>query len=135
MKDKVILFAWITGLLLLISMLWILTGPLQTNYLLRTVNNVFTNNNDTRRLSAYVRQKVPRAGLFGYWFSMHNSQDKMFVFTVFQDGILIPIGAVVSANGTVEEIMPLSAHAVQTFSRLPDSILQIYVSRIEGDRE
>jgi hypothetical protein len=136
MKDKVVLSAWITGLLLLISMLWILSGPLQTNYLLRTVNNVFINNNDSRRLSGYVRQKAPGAGLLGYWFSMHNSENKMFVFTVFQDGILVPVGAIVSANGLVEELIPLSAHATQIFDRLPERILQIYVSRIEeGGRE
>jgi hypothetical protein len=131
MRDNIILLTWIIGFLLLISMLWILTGPLQTNYLLRTVNNVFINNNDSRRLSGYVRQKAPKAGLLGYWFSMHNSQNKIFVFTVFQDGMLAPIGAIVSPDGTVEEMMPLSAHAVQIFNRLPDSILQIYVSRIE----
>jgi len=135
MKDKAILLTWIIGLLLLFSIFWILTEPLQTNYLLRTVNNILNNNNDSRRLSAYIRQKPQRAGLFGYWFSMHQSENRMFVFAFFNNGILIPIGAVVSANGIVDEMIPLSAHAVQIFDKLSGSILQMYVSRIEGERE
>jgi hypothetical protein len=139
-RDKAILSGWIAGILLLISALWIFTQPLQANYLLRSVNNVLINNNDSRRLSAYLQVKANRANLLGYWFSMHNSTDKMFVFTVFQNGILIPLGAVVSADGIVDDIIPLSTHAVQVFNELPQSILQIYTSRIEeslalGDRE
>ncbi|MCL2442442.1 MAG: hypothetical protein FWD13_03140 [Treponema sp.] len=132
LKDRGILLAWITGLLLLISLIWILTQPLHTNNLMRTVNNVLINNNDSRRLSAFIKQKAGKANLLGYWYSINNSSDKMFVFTFFQDGVLVPLGAIVAANGTVEEIIPLSAHAVQVFSALPESILQMYINRIEA---
>jgi hypothetical protein len=136
LKDKAILLGWITGLLLLISLLWIITQPVQSYYLMRTVNNVFINNNDTRRLSASVhapfsQQRSEKASLLGYWYSMHNTTDYMFVFAVFQDGIMVPLGAVVSPNGRVNEVIPLSAHAVYVFDRLPQSILQMYVTRIE----
>jgi len=133
-KDKAVLFGWVAGLLLLISLLVILTVPVQANYLLRNVNSVFMNNNDSRRLTAYIQQKPGKADPFGYWFSMLNSDNRMFVFSVFKDGILIPLGAVVSTNGTVEELIPLSAHAVQAFEALPESIIQMYVKRIEGER-
>jgi hypothetical protein len=63
---------------------------------------------------------------------MHNSPDFVFVFTVFQNGILVPLGAVVSANGSVQEILPLSAHAAQTADNLPQSVLQMYIRRIEA---
>ena len=62
---------------------------------------------------------------------MYNSTDKMFVFAVFKDGILVPIGAIISDNGKVNELIPLSAHAVQIMDDLPQSILQIYITRIE----
>ena len=130
-KDKAVLFAWIIGLLLLISMLWIFTQPVQSYYLLRTVNNVFINNDDIRRLSASIPKKSDKTNLLGYWYSMYNSTDTMFLFTVFQDGILVPLGAVVSEDGNVIEIIPLSAHAVQVFDALPKSILQMYTARIE----
>ena len=54
------------------------------------------------------------------------------MFPVFQNGILIPLGAVVSPDGDVQEIIPLSAHSVQIFDRLPQSVIQMYVRRIEG---
>jgi hypothetical protein len=131
MKDKAILFGWVAGLLLLISMLWIFTQDLQAYYLLRTVNNVLVNRDDTRRLAEHVKMKPGRSVPLGYWYSVHNSNDFMFVFSIFQDGILIPLGAVVSVNGIVREVIPLSAHAVQVFDNLPKSILQMYVKRIE----
>jgi len=135
MKDKALFFGWIVGLLLLISLLWILTTPLQANYLLRSVNNVLNNNNDSRRLSGFIKNHSGKAGPFGFWYSVQNSNDKMYVFGAFQDGILIPLGAVVADNGEVNEIIPLSAHAAQVFNELPESILQMYKNRIKGNME
>jgi hypothetical protein len=133
LKDKAVLFGWIAGLLVIICVLWILTQPLQANNLLRTVNSVFISMNDTRRLSRYEGQSREKPGLFGYWYSMYNSVNKMFIFTVFQDGILVPLGAIVSDNGAVEEIIPLSAHAMQIFDNMPNSILLMYTARIEAE--
>jgi len=131
LKDKAVLLGWVMGLLILISLLIIFTVPVQSYYLLRNVNNVFISSNDARRLTAHIKQKPGKAEPFGYWFSMLNSDKKMFVFSAFKDGILIPLGAVVSADGAVEEVIPLSAHAVQAFEALPESIIQMYVRRIE----
>ncbi|MCL2721478.1 MAG: hypothetical protein FWD47_09085 [Treponema sp.] len=130
-KDKVVLSCWIAGLLLLISVLWIATTPLQANYLLRTINNVFISNNDSRRVAQHIQIKNRKADILGYWYQMNNSADKMFVFAVFQNGILVPLGAIVSSDGNVIEVIPLGAHAVQVFKDLPESILQMYINRIE----
>ncbi|MDR1838530.1 MAG: hypothetical protein LBQ93_02945 [Treponema sp.] len=130
-KDRLILFGWIAGLLILISVIWFFSQRLQAYYLLKSVNSVFVNNEDERRLSAYIPNKTGKAGLLGYWFSMRNSTDRLFVFTIFQDGILVPLGAIVSDNGSVSGIIPLSAHAVQIFNDLPQSIVQMYITRIE----
>jgi len=132
LRDKAVLLGWVAGILLLISLLWILTTPLQTHYLLRTVNSVFVNRGDSRRVIAHLNIRPAKANLLGYWFSMMGSTDKMFVFTVFQDGILIPLGAIVRQDGKVSEVYPLSAHAVQIFDKLPESILHIYIRRIEN---
>jgi len=130
-KDKAILTAWVTGVLLIISLIWVFSQPLQSRYLMRTVNSVFISNNDARRLVSPIPRMTDNANLLGYWYSMNNSQDKMFVFVVFQDGILIPLGAVISDDGNVNELIPLSAHAVQVFDSIPKSILNIYIRRIE----
>jgi len=130
-KDKMVLFGWITGILILISIIWISTQTIQTKYLIQSVNKMFVNINDSRRVTEYIPKKFSKIGLMGYWFSMSNTSSQMFVFTVFMDGILVPLGAFVSVNGNVEDIMPLSSHAVQVFESIPQSILQIYIERIE----
>jgi len=131
LKDKAVLSCWIAGFLILISIIWIFTQNIQAFYLLRTVNNVLINNNDSRRVYAFIPGKEAKEGLLGYWYTMNNPENQMFVFTVFQEGILVPLGAVVSSYGTVEEIIPLSAHAEQIFNNLPKGFLQIYIDKIE----
>jgi len=130
-KDKAILTCWIAGLLILVSIIWIFTQNIQAFYLLRTVNNVLINNNDTRRVYTFIPGKAAKEGLLGYWYTMNNPANEMFVFTVFQNGILVPLGAVVSSYGDVEEIIPLSAHAEQIFDDLPKGLLQMYIDKIE----
>ena len=132
LKDKAILSAWIIGLLLLLSMLWFFTQPVQSYYLMRSANNVLNNNNDERRLSQSISFKSEKANLFGYWYSMFDSTDIMFIFPVFKDGVLVPLGAIVSEEGKVDEILPLSAHAFYVFDSLPESMLKMYTARIES---
>ncbi|MDR1869986.1 MAG: hypothetical protein LBQ82_08375 [Treponema sp.] len=131
-KDAAILFGWITGLLFLIALIWVLTQPLLAHNVLRAVNGSFIAAGDSRRVSGYIKNSGKKTELFGYWYTMYNSTDKMFVFAVFRDGILVPLGAVVSDNGRVDDVIPLSAHAVQVFDKLPQSVIQIYVARIES---
>ena len=130
-KDKSIFLGWVLLLLFLMSFIWIILQPLQKHNLLRSVNRVFIENEDTRRITAGVEQKSGKNDLLGYWYSMLDSSDKMFVFAVMQDGILIPLGAEVSSDGIVSDIIPLSAHAKQVIDKLPRNILQIYITRIE----
>lgn len=129
-KDKLILFGWIAGLMILISVIWVSTGKVQADFLARAVNNVFIDNGDPRRAGEYLSEKTKKAGVFGYWYSLSNSASEIFVFTVFQNGILVPFGAVISSGGEVSEIIPLSAHAAEIHSNLPDSVTRIYVSKI-----
>jgi hypothetical protein len=132
LKEKAIFIGWVTGLLILISMIWIFSQTVQANFLLRTINNVLINNNDSRRVTSYIQKKPVNPGLLGYWYSIGNSTDQMFAFTVFKDGILVPFGAVVSSDNNVEEIIPLSSHAVQVFDNIPRRVLQMYITRIES---
>jgi hypothetical protein len=131
LKDKAILSGWITGIILLISIIWIVSQTMQANFLMRSINNVLMNNNDSRRLSSFMKKNPVKPGLLGYWYSINNSENQMFVFTVFKDGILVPLGAVVSSENEVEEVIPLSSHAVQIFDNIPQRVLQVYITRIE----
>jgi hypothetical protein len=129
-KNKMVLICWIAGLLLIISVFLISTQNLQAKYLMRTTNNIFISRDDSRRITDLIIPKTGKSDLMGYWYHFFNSQDIFFIFTVFQDGILVPLGAVVS-QGYVKEIIPLSAHAEQIFDNLPQSVLQMYIRRIE----
>jgi hypothetical protein len=131
-QNKAISFGWVVGLLFLLSLIWILSQPVQKQYLLRTINSVLIANGDSRRVMEYKGVNDGKTGLFGFWFLIYDSPGSMFVFAAFQDGIFVPFGAVVSADGGVEDIIPLSAHAAQIADKLPASVLQVYVTRIEA---
>jgi hypothetical protein len=131
LKDRALSFGWIAGLLIIIALIWILTQPVQANYLLRTVNSALIADGYEHRVVSAIPAATGKPGILGYWYAMYNSPDRMFVFAVFKDGILVPLGARVADNGKVEEIIPLSAHAVQTLDNLPKSIIQMYITRIE----
>jgi hypothetical protein len=131
-KNKAVSFCWIAGLLILIALLWILTQPLMARYLLRTVNRAFISTGQPHRIASYLAQNRENSSLFGYWYSMANTQDRMFVSALIRDGILVPLGVIVSPEGDVKEMVPLSAHAVQIMDELPDKIQQMHSARIEA---
>jgi len=130
-KDKAILTGWILGLLLFICLLWVLTQPLQSHYLLRSVNKIFSAAGDSRVLRAPLTKNMEKPPLFGYWYSMVNTTDRLFVFAFFQDGILVPFGATVSSNGKVEDVTPLGAHARKKAESISENVMRLYTRRIE----
>jgi hypothetical protein len=130
LKNKAIILGWVLGIILLLGLFWRLTQGLQSYYLLRAINSVFISMDDSRRVSSSLPQSG-RHGLYGYWYSMYWSDEEMFVFSVIYDGISIPLGAITDNDNKVKEIIPLSANAVQYFNKLPASVLQMYITRIE----
>jgi len=131
-RDRLILAGWIAGLLAVITLLWALTRPLQARCLMESANRALAVSGDSRLLTAEAARPAGKSSLLGYWYSIFNSTQRMFVFAAFQDGILVPCGAVVSDNEEVTEIIPLSAHAAQVFENMPQSVLGIYARRIEA---
>jgi hypothetical protein len=130
-KNKAISFCWIAGLLILIAMLWILTQPLIARDLLRTVNRAFINTGQPYRIASPLASSMENSSLFGYWYSIVNSQDRMFVFAIMRDGILVPLGVIISPEGNLKDMIPLSVHAMQIMDEFPDKVQRIYASRIE----
>jgi hypothetical protein len=129
-KARLVFLAWIAGIFAALALLWILTQPVQQRYLLRAVNSVFIAAGDSRRVVSPAAG--PPGGPPGFWYSMSGSKDRLFVFGIIQDGILIPCGARVNEAGKVEELLPLGFHADRTLDTLPPGILHIYVRRIEA---
>jgi hypothetical protein len=130
LRDRAVFVGWIAGLVLAGALVWSLTQPLRVRMLMRSVNRTLVLQGDSRRLAAPFA--APRAeGPFGVWYSLLNSGSRFFVFAVMRDGVLVPCGAEVSAEGKVEEIIPLGAHAGQVLGGLPRGLLKIHIRRIE----
>lgn len=131
-RDRAVFLGWIAGILIACALVWILTRPLQSRYLLRAVNKVFIATEDSRRLAASLEKPADGPSPPGYWYSMLESADRLFVFGAMWDGILIPCGALVTPEGTVAEIIPLSEHARQVLDALPPGVMKLYIRRIEA---
>jgi hypothetical protein len=130
-RDTAVFLGWAAGLFLAGFLLWSLTGTVRDRSLLRTVNRIFIQRGDPRRLDAPL--KPPRGrGLPGNWYSLAGAQHTLFVFSVMSGGIMAPYAAFVNSGGKVEEIVPLSAHAEQFMPRFREGLMDIYIRRIES---
>jgi hypothetical protein len=132
LKDRAIFLGWIAGLALAGILLWSLTQTVRTQFLLRTVNRALVMLGDERRLSGPLARPSARPVPMGSWYSLLASDSVMFVFTVMRDGIQVPCGALVSKEGRVTDILPLSSHARQVLGRIPPGVMRIYIRRIEA---
>ena len=133
LKDKVILFTWIIGLMIAIILLWNNTQPFQAKLLLKNVNNALETTDNAVTLSMLSKKQTSNSGLLGYWYSVDGTTDSMFVFGLLFDGILISCGARVSEEGEVTEVIPLSTHARDAIVNVPESVIKMHIHRIEAN--
>jgi hypothetical protein len=131
-RDDAIFIGWIAGLLVAASLIWSLTRPLQTRYLMRAVNRALTAREDTRRLAAPVDRYAVSTNPIGVWYTMLNSDSGIFVFTIMRDGALVPCLAELSPEGRIRELIPLSGSSEQVLDHIPRSIVDVYIRRIEA---
>ncbi|MDR2110615.1 MAG: hypothetical protein LBP32_04840 [Spirochaetaceae bacterium] len=131
-KNAGILAGWIGGILIAGGLAWFLTQPLRVNFLMRAVNQVFLRAGEAHRLSAAIPPENHERP-FGSWYALENSPDRAVVFSVMIDGVLASFAAIVSPEGTVDSVIPLSGHAVQIMDRLPGSTLRPYIRRVEAE--
>jgi hypothetical protein len=131
LNNKIILFAWITGLLAAIAALWIITQPVQARFLLQAINTVLAEDDERLKLASPIEKPHGKPGMLGYWYSTADSKDIFFVFGIFSGGILIPCGAIVSDSGEVKEIIPLGVHSRQFIENVHENIIKMHIHRIE----
>jgi hypothetical protein len=128
-KDGGIFMGWLAGLILIGCMMWVFTQPLRSTALMRSANRVLLEAQDPRRLG----EPLPLAALsgtmapIGTWYALTGSGDRAVVFSVIADGICASYIAMISNQGRVESLIPLSGH----LERLPREILRPYIRRIE----
>jgi hypothetical protein len=133
-RQGAIFLGWICGLVFLGGLLWSLTQPVLSRFLMVQVNRILAQREEALRLDAPVSLSRPPGAStpLGRWYSLERSEDLLFVFTLMRDGPLALCGARVSPDGAVEELLPLSAHAEQVLSALPAGMVLTYIHRIEA---
>jgi hypothetical protein len=126
--------AWIGGILLLGILLWLLTQPVRQGVIIRSVNRILAASGESRRLEAALSPwGMPgRAVQGGQWFSLAGSGDRALIFPVVSDGVLASCLAVLSPEGRIRTLIPLSGHARRIFPRIPPGVLGLYTRRIEA---
>jgi len=132
LKDRAILAGWIVGLVLVASLAWSLTFGFRLNVLMRAANRALVAVEDTRRLSEPLPRAFQTREFLGGWYTVAGSDSLFLVFAIMRDGILVPHGAEVSAEGRVLEMVPLGYHARQVADRLPRGLVDVYARRIEA---
>jgi hypothetical protein len=133
LKDRAIFCGWIAALLLAGGLVWVLTSGARERVLLKAINRALIQYEDPRRLGAPLPSpKIPgKMPPLGSWFSLSPGSGRLFVFGLFREGMLLPCGALVSEEGRVEEVLPLSGGARQIFDRIPEGVFLPYIRRIE----
>jgi hypothetical protein len=132
LKDRSLFIGWIAGLVILGVLVWTLSRSFLTNDLMRSVNRSMEADGNAMRVS--VTKSLPpfKHAPLGIWYSIRGSNDLLFVFTVFQNGVLSVYGARLTPEYRISEIIPVSAHSRQTFTRLSPGIIEIFTRRIES---
>ena len=132
LKDHSLFIAWIAGLVIIGALVWSLSRPLLTSYMLRSVNQSLASGGTGISLSGAKTVPPIKHSPVGIWYSIDNSSDLFFIFTIFQDGIMNVCGARLSPGNIVTEIIPVSAHSQQVFNRISPGIISMYMRRIES---
>jgi hypothetical protein len=135
MKDTAILAGWIGGLVLAGLLLWVFTGSLRDQGLLRAVNRSLAARNESFRLAEPLPRRLPGREPLGRRFSLVDSAGCMLIFPLLNGGAALPVGALLDGQGKVERLIPLGNHGRQVFGRIPQGALNIYIRRIEADEE
>jgi hypothetical protein len=125
--------AWIGGLVLIGILLWGLTGSLRSQIIVASANKVLERSDVPYRLDKAIGTlgKPGRATQLGSWFTLRNNDGRAVVFPLMTGPNAAAALALLSREGKVESLIPLSTGAVQLFERLPAEVVQIYVRRAE----
>jgi hypothetical protein len=133
--DIGVFAVWVAGLLLIGGVLWYVAQPIRIGLLQKNVNTLLAGMGRSQRmehpipLGEQVKRRVP----VGTWYALENAPGRAVVFALMSDGLRLPCVALVSQDGRVDEIIPLTPHVEQTVKRLPQGILRAYIRRIERD--
>jgi hypothetical protein len=124
---------WIGGLILTGILLWGLTGSLRSQIVAASANKVLERSGISHRLDKATGAlgKPGRAMQMGSWFTLRNAGGRAVVFPLMTGPNAAAAMALLSPEGKVESLVPLSTGAIQLFERLPAGVVQLYIRRAE----
>jgi len=131
-KDRLILLGWIAGLLLAASLVWSLSFPYRSAFLMRSVNKALEAAGDERIIYTPLPRGFTKPALMGFWYRLYKSETSFFVFVIMNEGILVPCGVEIDGDGKAAGLVPLGGHARQIIGRIPQGVIQVYIRRIES---
>ena len=138
-RDSLILIAWISAILLIGGLFWLLTRPIRTEFLQRSIDRALTAAGDERHLDSPLTGPLTPQRTFGplspqgYWFSLKEEENRLLFFTLIADGTFQPCAAILNPWGKVVEIIALSGRGEKALSNVSPGIIRLYIRRIEGD--
>lgn len=132
-KEWGLFAAWIGGLVLTGILLWALTGSLRSQIIITSVNKVLDRSDIPYRLYKTIGAlgKPGRAMQLGSWFTLRDTGGRAVVFPLMAGPNAAAVMALLSPEGKVESLVPLSTNAVQIFECLPAGAVRLYIRRAE----
>ncbi len=136
-KDVFILAGWILGILLIGGLLWFFTQNFRDTRMIRTINRVLINNQESRRLESRLSGGTRSGKNFQNYqrFSLAGSRGVAVVITVYPNSIPASCVALVNSSGVMDSLIPLDDHSVQAMGRIEKKSLDVYKRYIEENEK
>jgi hypothetical protein len=130
LKDLGIFAGWILGIFLLGGLIWYGTQGARDSVMIRSVNMVLAAREEPRRLKSPLSfRSIPEQGSR---FSLVETNGRAVVFSIITEGAFIPFVALVSPEGKVEELVPLTDNSARIMDRLTPGAITVHTRRIEA---
>jgi hypothetical protein len=133
LRDLGILLGWIAALILAGGLFWALTQPLRAGMLMRSANRVLAFTQEPYRLESAISPwgVSGRASQLGVWYTLINTGGRGVIFPLILRGSSLSFLAILSPEGSVEALIPLSGNSVKALGELSPDVRGMYIRRIE----
>jgi hypothetical protein len=130
LKDLGVFAGWIVGIILLGGLVWYGTQGARASVMIRSVNMALAAQDEPWRLKSPLSfRSSPEQGSR---FSLVETNGRAVVFSIISDGTLVPFAALISPEGKVEKLVPLTNNSAQVQERLTAGLITVHTRRIEA---
>ena len=133
LRDLGILLGWIAALIFAGGLLWVLTQPVRAGLLLRSANRVLAFTQEPYRLESAIPPwgVTGRVSQLGVWYTLVNTGGRGVIFPMIINGSSASFLAILSPEGSVDSLVPLSGNSVKAFKELSPAVRSMYIRRLE----